>query len=582
MERSNSLPNEHKVKLAEKEEARFLGILLRDKDKVSEAISFGIAPTPSEQPGHFMYPKNSYLYMLIKKYFLEYGALLTRSAMDSLMDRQEGGTDEERASMKSYWDKIWNRNDVDDEDFRLLMTSMNDRYVEWQFYERWKLGDEIFKKNSSSIDMIKEFIGDVNSLKNVNPDSYSLTMNLEDGIKRAMDYVIERRENPIEPDRVMTGIQALDEIYNGFEKGSYTVVSGMINGGKTTLLMNIGFNMAKAGYNVAYVSMEKKADLFYRRLLSNHAATDYNRIKRGGKEEWGITDHWLAKLQEGARDLLENIKPHYDCLQFVQGTVLTKILAELDKLRTMKKLDVIIVDYLGVIGFESKTIGRPDLDLAKIHQRLQAYGKEHDLVTLTALQLKSSSSKDIRKKAQKVGSDADVSSVEVNTEDYSGSQIIIADADNAIGCVLNADHPPTKMYISISKARDAESRRTITLDFDGKLGRVADPEYTPQQIKATHDLLYDSNVDNAQLEQALTSDDDLFTSVSDSEGSDVEGESPQVPTAPKPDIFDELDEAEPEIITEKKEEDILPDLGEIDGIDDGSVDDIFGTDELGS
>jgi hypothetical protein len=215
-----------------------------------------------------------------------------------------------------------------------------------------------------------------------------------------------------------------------------------------------------------------------------------------------------------------------------------------------------------------------------------AYGRTHNLVTFTALQLKSSSSKDIRKKAQKVGTDADISSVEVNTEDYSGSQMIVADADNAIGCVLNSDHPPTKMYISVSKARDDESRRTVVLDFDGKLGRVADPEYTPQQIKATQDLLYNSNVDSDLLEKKLTSDDDLFNAVSDSEGanvSDVAKLETVVETAP--DIITELDQG---IEAPKADKTFDPmDIEDIEDIednvdeDDGNIDDVFGVNELG-
>jgi len=580
MSQNNSIPNEEVVRLAEKEEARFLGILLKDKNCISEAISYGIKPTEKNKPGHFIDEKNSYLYSLIQQNFISYGSILTRSAVDSIMDMQEGGTDEQKSSIKTLWDKISNRGDIEVEDYRMLRDHINERYVLWQFFEVWKNGDQILKATVNHTELVKGFLTDIGSLKNLDPDPYSLTMSMEEGITLAMEHIEERRENPIDPDRIKTGINVLDEIYNGFEKGSYTVVSGMINGGKTTLLMNIAFNMAKAGYNVAYVSLEKKAELFYRRILSNHSSTDYNRIKRGGKEEWGITDHWYHKLQEGAKDLLENIKPHLDCLQFVQGTVLTKILSDLDKIRMMKPVDVIIVDYLGVIGFESKTIGRPDLDLAKVHQRLQAYGKEHNLVTLTALQLKNSSSKEIRKKASKVGTDEDVSSVEVNTEDYSGSQMIIADADNAVGCVLNADHPPTKMYISISKARDDESRKTITLDFDGKLGRVSDPEYTPQQIKATHDLLYDSNVDNSHLEQALISDDDLFTDVPDSGGAGVEDDSSNT-SAPKPDIMEELDNVEPEVIIQDKKESTPFDFSDVDDVDDGDVDDLFSPDEFG-
>ncbi len=583
MSPSDTIPNEEVTRLAEKEEPRFLGILLRDKDCIADAISYGIAPTPADKPGHFLYEKNSYFYQLIYKNYIKYGTLLTRSAIDSIMDMQESGNAEQRSSMKTYWDLIWGRHDIDKEDYGLLRDHINERYILWQFWEKWKNGNEIIKAISNHGEIIKGFIHDINAIRNLEPDAYSLTMGAEEGFTKAIAHVTERRENPVDVNRIKTGLKVIDDIYNGFEKGSYTVVSGMINGGKTTFLMNVAFNMAMAGYNVAYVSLEKKAELFFRRLLALHASTDYNRIKRGGKEEWGITEHWYGKLKAAAQDLINNVKPHLDCLQFVQQTKLTKILSDVDKIRTSKKIDVLIVDYLGVIGFETHTIGRPDLDLANVHQRIMAYGRTHNLVTFTALQLKSSSSKDIRKKAQKVGTDADISSVEVNTEDYSGSQMIVADADNAIGCVLNSDHPPTKMYISVSKARDDESRRTVVLDFDGKLGRVADPEYTPQQIKATQDLLYNSNVDSDLLEKKLTSDDDLFNAVSDSEGanvSDVAKLETVVETAP--DIITELDQG---IEAPKADKTFDPmDIEDIeDNVDedDGNIDDVFGVNELG-
>ena len=58
MNPNNTIPNEEVVRLAEKEEARFLGILLRDKDAISDAISFGIKSTEKNKPGHFLVDKN--------------------------------------------------------------------------------------------------------------------------------------------------------------------------------------------------------------------------------------------------------------------------------------------------------------------------------------------------------------------------------------------------------------------------------------------------------------------------------------------------------------------------------------------
>jgi len=84
--------------------------------------------------------------------------------------------------------------------------------------------------------------------------------------------------------------------------------------------------------------------------------------------------------------------------------------------------------------------------------------------------------------------------------------MIIADADNAVGCILNSDQPPTKMFVYVTKARDDESRKTITLDFDGKLGRVCDPEYTIGQVKDVDKLIYDEKI----TEESLKGDDNLF------------------------------------------------------------------------
>jgi len=502
------IPNEDIVLMAEKEEPRFLNILLKDKDALQDALSYGIIPSENSQVGHFLNEKNNILYAIIRTNFLKYGTLLTRSAMDSIVDMMNIGTEEEKANIKSHWDQVWNRHDATPEDYQMLKEHINDRYTLLQFYGQWKRGDQIIKSISGHSDLIKKYISDLNAIKNLDPDSYSITMGIEDGTDEAMKFIDNKRVNPHDDSSIRCGIESIDNILHGFTKPSYTVVSGHIGGGKTTLMMNMGLNMALKGYNVAYASLEKDAKLFFRRTLACHALTDYNRIKTGGKEQWGLNDYWYGKLQDAAKDL-KRIKPNYHCLQFIQSTKLTKILSEVDKLNSRKKIDVLIVDYLQVIGTETHTVGRYDVDLANIHKRLMGYGRKHNLVVFTALQLKSASSKDIRKKAEKVVSESQMSSISVNTEDYSGSQMIIADADNALGLVLNADKPATKMFVSFSKARDDESRRTICLDFDPKVGRVSDPEYGAGSVQAV-EAMSKELFDNATPEEDMISEDNLF------------------------------------------------------------------------
>jgi len=302
----------------------------------------------------------------------------------------------------------------------------------------------------------------------------------------------------------------------------------MINGGKTTLMFNIAFNMARSGKNVVYVSMEKEAVPLIVRLLSLHALVDYNRIKRGGKGERGLPDHMYERLKEAHQDLNDNIKPNLDFIQVPQGTKLSKIIAEIEKIKMHKKVDVLVVDYLGVIGFETSHPTRPDLDLAEVSLRLQAYGRINKMVTLTALQLKTPSSKEIRNKAKK-----EASEVEINTEDLSGSQRVIADADNGIGVWLNAEKPATKMFGFITKARDDESRGTIVMDFDGRIGRVSDPELESGQVGDVDHLLYTKKLTPTELEESY----ELFENKDDISGAPSSDEPPErakMPEEPKP------------------------------------------------
>jgi FKBP-type peptidyl-prolyl cis-trans isomerase len=75
--------------------------------------------------------------------------------------------------------------------------------------------------------------------------------------------------------------------------------------------------------------------------------------------------------------------------------------------------------------------------------------------------------------------------------------------------VLNADKPATKMFVCFSKARDDESRRTICLDFDPKVGRVSDPEYGAGSVQAV-EAMSKELFDNQTPEEDMVSDDNLF------------------------------------------------------------------------
>jgi len=516
--------NEDLKALAKKEEPRFLSILLRDKDSLMDAIAFNIQ---SGDEGHFWFAKPRFLFMIIKEYYTKYHETLTRTAMESIMDSLSSLgkvkiTDDERISARMYYDEVYSLQ-APIEDYDLLRDHINNRYVQWQAFDIMKNEMEGLVKATSNQDKrIKKIQEKFAAIDNMESDSYCGSLGMVEAMPRMREYITDRRDHPENEPRIPTGIHALDKIYY-LSPGSYTVVAGMINGGKTTLMFNIGMNMARAGHNVVYISIEKEAFPFMIRLTALHALVDYNRIKAGGKGEHGLSDVYYDKLIEATLDLEKKIKPNFDCIQAVPGTKMTKLIAEVEKIKSRKKVDVLIVDYLGVIGFETNHPGRPDLDEAMVSKRLQAYGKINRFVTIAGSQLKTPSVKEIRNKAKKATVD-DPSSIEINTEDLAGSKMIIADADNGLSAVLNSDSPPTKMFVYGTKARDDASRGCVVLDFDGRIGMISDPEFESSHITEVDSLLYDEQVTEADLmsDDGLFGDDNTISALNDDDFNFVE------------------------------------------------------------
>jgi len=504
-----------------KQEQPFLSILLKDKDCLMDAVSYGI------KPEHYWDVNCRFLYRVMTKNYQDFSSLLTRSAMDMLMDMasQKGLTDEKKAFYKKYWDETYHV-DAPREDYELLKKSMNDRYLQWQAYQiAEKYAQQIVHTTNNQTDLVKKLQDEWQHIDNVDPSTYSKHMTLIEGLDHSMQRIVDMRENPDSRAGIMCGIKGLDDIFMGFDPGSYSVITGFIAGGKTTLMFNMAFNMAKMGYNVVYVSMEKTAEDLSARLHFLHAMVDFNRLRRGGKGDWGLPDHIHKILEDAYKDLKENIEPKMDILYHVRTTKLSKILSDIDRIKSRKKVHIVVVDYLQAIGFEAPFHPtRPDLDLAKISQRLQSYGEVNKFVTITALQIKNKSTKEIRGRSKKLKTDSDSQNVKIETEDLAGTQMVSADADNVIGVVKDErDVPVVRAIVSITKARNAEMGQSVSLDFDGKIGKMSDPDEQSSQTKEVSDMLYKEGLTEEQLKS-----DDLFTNISKEEQEEQEEDQEEV------------------------------------------------------
>jgi hypothetical protein len=156
---SERINNEALKRLALKEEPRFLSILLKDKELLMDCMAYGIKGGPD---GHFWHEEPRFLFGIISSYYNKFGAILTRTAMESIMGAMEkiGNrevTDDDRTNVRMYWDKIFTM-ESDSEDYQLLRDHINNRYVQCQAYEILKNKiDELVKSTSGQIELVKGY-----------------------------------------------------------------------------------------------------------------------------------------------------------------------------------------------------------------------------------------------------------------------------------------------------------------------------------------------------------------------------------------------------------------------------------------
>jgi replicative DNA helicase len=96
---------------------------------------------------------------------------------------------------------------------------------------------------------------------------------------------IEQRCAGISDDRIKTGFEHLDQVTGGFGKGNLVIIAGRPSMGKTAFALNIAENMAKAGTQVAFFSLEMSNDELTERLVCSLGSINTNAIRDGSFQE---------------------------------------------------------------------------------------------------------------------------------------------------------------------------------------------------------------------------------------------------------------------------------------------------------
>jgi len=466
----NVVPN-HKLKdIARRDEGRFVALMLQNKDLLTEAIeSSGISCR------HFLTPEHAGVFDLVARYYDKYRAVLTRDAFRSVVEERYGTEDAARYLM-AFNEYLGLR--VSADDYGKLKDGIGNRFVQQQFYEQVRGGErlaEIIQATTGQSELVSKFVEGMSEIEFGlgDEDEFSRTTSLGDSMEGLMSTLEYRRVTELRERGMLCGLSAIDEEFYGFRRGKYGVFLGFPNGGKTTMMINFAYNMAKMGYKICYVTIESDDEEISERILSKETGIPSKQMKKGGKDADGLSDEVMETIYNANERIKNDVGDNFVYITVPQKTLLQDILARIERKRRFMEFDAVYVDYLDVIGHATHHPNRPDLDIGETSVSLQAWGKKRGIAVWTAQSIKNEKIKEFRKKD--FLENPEESLTQIGVEDTGGSQKISRDPDYALAMVPHPDGE--RIILFVTKARyDGRAGVRMILGWNRSCGQIYDSD----------------------------------------------------------------------------------------------------------
>ena len=173
---------------------------------------------------------------------------------------------------------------------------------------------------------------------------------------------------------IPTGFSLIDRKIDGFRKGELVILGGRPGSGKTTLAMNIAFNIARKRMNVIFFSLEMGKIELHERLVSSITEL---------KPYPGMSSEEAAKLFNASRRITGELPLSVDDRSAV---TIEDIYLEAKKLKEAAKLDMIVIDHMSILKSRKPFKSRYE-EISDISRQLKVLAKDMDVPVLCLCQL---------------------------------------------------------------------------------------------------------------------------------------------------------------------------------------------------
>ncbi len=194
-------------------------------------------------------------------------------------------------------------------------------------------------------------------------ETYDRLSKMADPVTRA-DYI-----------GIPSGIGDLDKMITGLNKSDLIILGARPGMGKTSFALNIARNVAvNTNKTVCFFSLEMTRDQLAQRMLSSEAGIKSEKLRTGEL----TPDEWTRLAQAGDNLSKSNI--------FFDETSSITVPEMKAKLRRMRQVDLVIIDYLGLMKSAKSTENRVQ-EVSEITRNLKTMAKDLKVPVIACAQL---------------------------------------------------------------------------------------------------------------------------------------------------------------------------------------------------
>jgi replicative DNA helicase len=175
---------------------------------------------------------------------------------------------------------------------------------------------------------------------------------------------------------IKTHIDKLNFLLGGLKKQEYIIVAARPSMGKSVFATNLCAHIAlKEKKHVVLFNLEMSKEAIIKRMVSNLAGIEGNKIRDGR-----LNDKEWEDIVKAASNLNCSYLGLYDSIISID-----EIYSTCKKLKIQNKLDIAIIDYLGLIdGLDKENRNQ---EVSKISRKLKMMAKELDITIIALSQL---------------------------------------------------------------------------------------------------------------------------------------------------------------------------------------------------